>query len=363
MDNPRLRFAPSPSGFLHIGGARTALFCWLLARRHGGKFILRVEDTDATRSSDESIQAILDGMRWLGLDWDEGPDVGGPHAPYFQSQRKAIYQLRDDILLGDGVAAKVQVAYDNVTNRFCDQFCPEGVYASEWDIESLVAALKNHFTVDLTLDVVGQTTFEEVETQACDQVGAFYKGRESDIIDALARAQEAQGADVDKEVVRERWRFFERERYLRSIDKLWKHHLKVMESLRQGVYLEAYGQKDPKLVYKKQGFELFEMMIDKVEENVTETLFRAEGPSEEEIVSMRERRLEDEQKMMMGRGTDGSDKTRAGANKRVVHQGGTFQRKAVKIGRNDVCPCGSGIKFKKCHAGREEELELLLQSA
>jgi preprotein translocase subunit SecA len=278
-------------------------------------------------------------------------------------QRKAIYQLRDDILLGDGVAAKVQVAYDNVTNRFCDQFCPEGVYASEWDIESLVAALKNHFTVDLTLDVVGQTTFEEVETQACDQVGAFYKGRESDIIDALARAQEAQGADVDKEVVRERWRFFERERYLRSIDKLWKHHLKVMESLRQGVYLEAYGQKDPKLVYKKQGFELFEMMIDKVEENVTETLFRAEGPSEEEIVSMRERRLEDEQKMMMGRGTDGSDKTRAGANKRVVHQGGTFQRKAVKIGRNDVCPCGSGIKFKKCHAGREEELELLLQSA
>ena len=69
MDNPRLRFAPSPSGFLHIGGARTALFCWLLARRHGGQFILRVEDTDAARSTDESIQAILDGLRWLGLDW------------------------------------------------------------------------------------------------------------------------------------------------------------------------------------------------------------------------------------------------------------------------------------------------------
>jgi glutamyl-tRNA synthetase len=102
MDNPRLRFAPSPSGFLHIGGARTALFCWLLARRHGGKFILRVEDTDATRSSDESIQAILDGMRWLGLDWDEGPDVGGPHAPYFQSQRKAIYQDHIDRLIESG---------------------------------------------------------------------------------------------------------------------------------------------------------------------------------------------------------------------------------------------------------------------
>ena len=102
MNNPRLRFAPSPSGFLHIGGARTALFCWLLARRHGGQFILRVEDTDAARSTQESIQAILDGMRWLGLDWDEGPDVGGPYAPYFQSQRKDIYQQHIDRLIESG---------------------------------------------------------------------------------------------------------------------------------------------------------------------------------------------------------------------------------------------------------------------
>ena len=102
MDNPRLRFAPSPSGFLHIGGARTALFCWLLARRHGGQFILRVEDTDAARSTDESIQAILDGLRWLGLDWDEGPGVDGPHAPYFQSQRKAIYQEHIERLIASG---------------------------------------------------------------------------------------------------------------------------------------------------------------------------------------------------------------------------------------------------------------------
>lgn len=102
MDNPRLRFAPSPSGFLHIGGARTALFCWLLARRHGGQFILRIEDTDAARSTDESIQAILDGLRWLGLDWDEGPGVEGPHAPYFQSQRGPIYQEHIERLIESG---------------------------------------------------------------------------------------------------------------------------------------------------------------------------------------------------------------------------------------------------------------------
>jgi len=84
---PRVRFAPSPTGYLHVGGARTALFNWLYARRHGGTFLLRIEDTDVERSSADMVTGILDGLRWLGLTWDEGPDVGGPHAPYFQAQR------------------------------------------------------------------------------------------------------------------------------------------------------------------------------------------------------------------------------------------------------------------------------------
>jgi len=87
----RTRFAPSPTGFLHIGGARTALYNWLYARHHGGTFLLRVEDTDADRSTTESMQIILDGLRWLGLDWDEGPGVGGPYGPYFQSERVEVY--------------------------------------------------------------------------------------------------------------------------------------------------------------------------------------------------------------------------------------------------------------------------------
>ena len=88
----RVRFAPSPTGYLHVGGARTALFNWLYARRHGGTFVLRIEDTDAERSSWEMVAGIVNGMRWLGLDWDEGPDVGGPHQPYFQSQRLDQYR-------------------------------------------------------------------------------------------------------------------------------------------------------------------------------------------------------------------------------------------------------------------------------
>lgn len=100
----RLRFAPSPTGYLHVGGARTALFNWLYARRHGGTFILRIEDTDAERSSDEMVEGILEGMRWLGLDWDEGPIVGGPGAPYFQSQRRESHQAMAAELLASGSA-------------------------------------------------------------------------------------------------------------------------------------------------------------------------------------------------------------------------------------------------------------------
>src|SRR5262245_36962994 len=87
MQPVRVRFAPSPTGYLHVGGARTALFTWLLARRYGGVFVLRIEDTDLERSTPEMVEGILDGMRWLGLDWDEGPIVGGSFGPYFQSER------------------------------------------------------------------------------------------------------------------------------------------------------------------------------------------------------------------------------------------------------------------------------------
>ncbi|MEN9815464.1 MAG: hypothetical protein RLZZ412_1446, partial [Verrucomicrobiota bacterium] len=94
MSTVRVRFAPSPTGFFHIGSARTALFNWLYARHTGGKFILRIEDTDKERNSDAFLQVILDSMRWLGMDWDEGPGVGGDFGPYFQSQRNELYRAK-----------------------------------------------------------------------------------------------------------------------------------------------------------------------------------------------------------------------------------------------------------------------------
>jgi glutamyl-tRNA synthetase len=90
--NVRVRFAPSPTGYLHIGGARTALFNWLYAKHSGGTLVLRIEDTDRARNTAEAAQAIYDGLRWLGLDWDEGPEAGGDFGPYFQSEREPIYE-------------------------------------------------------------------------------------------------------------------------------------------------------------------------------------------------------------------------------------------------------------------------------
>ena len=100
----RVRFAPSPTGYLHIGGVRTALFNWLFARRHGGAFVLRVDDTDAQRNVAEALAPILDGFRWLGLDWDEGPGVGGDFGPYYQSERLPRYQEAVERLLAGGFA-------------------------------------------------------------------------------------------------------------------------------------------------------------------------------------------------------------------------------------------------------------------
>ena len=116
----RVRFAPSPTGYLHIGGARTALFNWLHAKHTGGTLVLRIEDTDRARNTAEAAQAIYDGLRWLGLDWDEGPEAGGDFGPYFQSEREAIYQSYLDRLRGadrvydDGGSIRFRFAREKV---------------------------------------------------------------------------------------------------------------------------------------------------------------------------------------------------------------------------------------------------------
>lgn len=121
-NNVRVRFAPSPTGYLHIGGARTALFNWLYARHYNGSFILRIEDTDRMRSTPEAVKAILDGMKWLGLDWDEGPEKGGKHGPYFQTERLALYREFVAKLLKIGAAYYCYCSAEELADRRKKQF-------------------------------------------------------------------------------------------------------------------------------------------------------------------------------------------------------------------------------------------------
>ncbi|HEY2953797.1 MAG TPA: glutamate--tRNA ligase [Candidatus Eisenbacteria bacterium] len=117
----RVRFAPSPTGYLHVGGARTALFNYLFARRHGGVFVLRIEDTDAARSTDEAARAIVSSLRWLGLGWDEGPEAGGGFGPYFQSARRERYHARAAALAEAGNAYRCTCTAEELEARRAEQ--------------------------------------------------------------------------------------------------------------------------------------------------------------------------------------------------------------------------------------------------
>src|SRR6202789_2787705 len=127
MSEVRVRFAPSPTGFLHVGGARTALFNWLFARHHGGKFILRIEDTDRERSKDEYEEAIIRDLQWLGLNWDEGPSVGGPYGPYRQTERAPLYREQLKLLLSTGAAYPCFCTHQELeAERQASQFINQG---------------------------------------------------------------------------------------------------------------------------------------------------------------------------------------------------------------------------------------------
>src|ERR671919_387341 len=113
----RVRYAPSPTGSLHVGGVRTALFNWLFARKNDGTFVLRIEDTDLERSTEESVEQLKRSLRWIGLDWDEGPEIGGPYVPYRQTERFDLYREAARKLLDSGAAY-----YDFATSEELAEF-------------------------------------------------------------------------------------------------------------------------------------------------------------------------------------------------------------------------------------------------
>ena len=178
----RTRFAPSPTGFLHIGGVRTALFNWLLARHSGGQFVLRIDDTDQQRHVADAVRLILDGFRWMGMDWDEGPDRGGPHAPYFQSQRGEKYKAAADRLIASGqvyrdysteadrAAAKLAAEKAKVAFRYRG-VRPSAEEIARFDFEGRAFALR--FQVPLGRKLILQDVIKGPVEQRTDEIGDF----------------------------------------------------------------------------------------------------------------------------------------------------------------------------------------------
>ncbi len=166
----RVRFAPSPTGYLHVGGARTALFNWLFARQHNGVFILRIEDTDRKRYEPEAVGNILESLRWLGLEWDEGPEVGGDYGPYYQSQRLDLYQKYAQQLVDSGHAYRCYCSPERLTlmreeqrrrgepdvgyDRHCRYLTAK--QRDEYEAQGIVPVVR------LMVPLEGQTSFHDV---------------------------------------------------------------------------------------------------------------------------------------------------------------------------------------------------------
>lgn len=164
----RTRYAPSPTGDPHIGNIRTALFSWAYARANDGQFLLRIEDTDRNRLVETSVQAIMDSLRWLDMDWDEGPDIGGPHAPYFQSQRLPLYQNSAATLIEHGKAYRCFCTAERLDQMRAAQAAakqPPGYDGLCRDIapdESLRRARSESFVVRFKMSREGTTTLHDI---------------------------------------------------------------------------------------------------------------------------------------------------------------------------------------------------------
>ncbi len=237
-------------------------------------------------------------------------------------QREAIYQLRKDILEGrEGREYALRVASD-ILDFVIENHCPEKADPRDWDLKEVATDVLAYYNInlaDLGLDLESLGT-EELRAEIWKAVEAKY-----------AEKEERLGAEL--------MRMFERDVMLRVVDASWKDHLLALDHLKEGIGLRGYGQRDPKQEYKRESYELFSAMKERVEDTITKTLFRLEPVSEEQMAEQRRRRQAPPSRFQF------SAPPKA-ASPQVPR---TVVRKAEKVGRNAPCPCGSGKKYKKCH--------------
>ncbi len=255
-------------------------------------------------------------------------------------QRDAVYGIRNRVIRGEDSHEMVLAYASSIVQDFCSEKLPAQGGEEEMDVDGLNRILSEQFKMDFAItmdDALGKAA-HEITATVMEQIGAWYSSKE-DLI--------------GEENLRYRERYF----LLSVTDELWKDHLQAMDHLRGGIGLRGYGQRNPLLEYKKEGFEMFQMMRDLREQNVVERLFQ--NLSQERALTEEEKRalLEEQQRKERERAAEAAARAnrlgdgRRGPATRPV----TVRRDGAKIGRNDPCPCGSGKKYKKCHMGKDLE--------
>jgi preprotein translocase subunit SecA len=317
-------------------------------------------------------------------------------------QRKSMYALRRHVLSTEQTSSLVTDAIASVVYAAVDRYCPDGVKAGDWDLEGLEEGIFQLTQVDLDLADVGRD-FDKIEHAVTKALQTEFQDRRTRLVEQIVHTMpvpvvDGVPAEPDPTQAEAHWAYYEREAYLRGIDTLWREHLQVMEGLKEGVYLEAYAQKDPKLIYKKQGYELFKGLIERIETQLVDSMFHVEVKSSRELERIKQeaeaRRAKAQRNLrevhaesaaiaearQAGRnlasqvrlrpqpiatvgaadgegegGTQGEGAAEAAewngaASARVE----TYRRDRPKVGRNDPCWCGSGKKYKKCHMAADE---------
>ncbi|MFA6984916.1 MAG: preprotein translocase subunit SecA [Arenimonas sp.] len=259
-------------------------------------------------------------------------------------QRKVIYQQRNELLESESVQDAIEAIREDVFTEHVRRFVPENSIDEQWDIEGLERSLMEDFGIDVGLKALLAATDHEIDDAGVTQ----------HVLDVAAKHFADKEAQVSPEIMRQ----LEKHLMLNVLDQSWKEHLARMDYLRQGIHLRGYAQKQPKQEYKRESFELFTELLEKVKREVTIMLARVRIRSEDEVAQMENadrQRLEAQANRMQFQheetGGFGADEEAAEAQALAAQGQGVLApaRTGPKIGRNDPCPCGSGKKYKQCH--------------
>ncbi len=266
--------------------------------------------TRAIENAQKKVEAHHFEIRKQLLDYDD----------VLNKQREVVYERRRMILRGDDLTEEIRSSTEEVLKMLLSVYCPEGAYQEDWDFKGLADAAFAQFGIDIK---DGSIDFKDIGFEALQQ-------------ELLRKVDEAY-KKKEKELGAELLRFLEKRVMLATIDSLWKDHLLGIDSLREGIGLRGYGQKDPLIEYKREAFEMFAAMMDRMKRDVLEHLFRVQVVQGESPRPLEEPRRA--VPLTLNRGEETADETGPKTARRAVD----------KVGRNDPCPCGSGKKYKKCH--------------